>query len=146
MRKGKKYWAEQINKLVQFCDIKGWKIVFKGNGPDQCYLTTKIIEIGTSQSVENMVYSLLHEIGHMIENQNKSWYKKKYKGLNYKKTSKIYKISIIHEEISAWDVGLKVANKLKIELNEKNFLKIKSTYIFYYLENVVLSGKASLEE
>ena len=146
MRKTQKYWQIQINKLIQFCQEKKWSLTFKGNGPDICFLSTNEIEVGLNQSKESLLYSLLHEIGHLIEHQNKTWYKKKYKGLNYNRGSKIFKISFIFGEYSAWEVGLRLAKKLDIEVNEKNFLRIKSACLFTYLEQVVSSGRSRIDE
>ena len=146
MRKTQKYWQTQIDKLVQFCQKKEWKIVFKGNGPDICFTSTNEIEIGLSQSKESLLYSLLHEIGHLIEHQNKTWYKKKYRGLNYNRGSKIFKISFIFSEYSAWDAGQRLAKKLDIEINEKTFLRIKSACLFTYLNQAVSSGRTRIDE
>lgn len=146
MRRTKKFWNAQINIVLEYCQNKNWKVKFKKMGPDFCYTVSKEIEIGLSQTPENMLYSLLHEVGHLVESQNPVWYKKRYPGLTYRKNSKVFKAFYVLSEFSAWNVGLKIAKKLGVYVNEKNFLKTQSLCIFSYFYDAVDSGKSQMED
>lgn len=95
-------------------------------------------EILLRKNQKNLIYSALHECGHVILCNDKS-YSKKYKSLlkaemydarHYK--SNIYKYKKIKEEIEAWEKGLKLAKKLGIKINIDDYEIYASKYIMSY--------------
>ena len=131
-----KNWKEQIEEVLNYCFSKKWSVLLNKEVEDRCFPDSKIIHINTKQNFEYQFYSLLHEVGHMIEHQNASWYNKRYPGFYFSRNSLTYKISMLEEEINAWNKGLKLARKLGLYINDKNFHKYKAIYVSSYLSSI----------
>lgn len=83
------------------------------------------------------LYALLHECGHITLFNNKN-YGKKYKILtksesngNLKKTN-LYKYQKMMEEIQAWQKGYKLAKKLKIKVDKKEYFNEAAKWVGTY--------------
>lgn len=130
-----------MNKLIGWITNKRWEVYF-GRYQDKMESFSRIIHINEQQKAENQLYTLLHECGHIIVFNRKD-YKNNYPTANkmllsstINKTiarSKKFKIDELFEEMDAWREGRKLAKKLKIYINEKNFndemYKALQTYI-----------------
>ena len=78
-----------------------------------------------------MIYSLLHECGHIIVSDKKS-YNKNYKILNKgyldgrHTKGLLYKYKQLREEIQAWEKGFKLSKKLGINIKKEDYDKYAS--------------------
>ena len=95
------------------------------------------------KSKKNQVYSLLHECGHAIAYNSKG-YKESFPTLAaYRfKDSKInrrrnaVKCEVIAEELDAWKRGLKLAGRLKININKEDYNNYASRWVMTYVRSV----------
>lgn len=108
------------------------KVVEDYNLPDQIILNEKIITINSRQKYENMLYSLLHEIGHYL------LYRGKHYNLIYEKKYTPMKNDVLQlgEEYAAWDKGLLLAEKLGLNINRKNFDDLKIKTLKGWIKNI----------
>ena len=123
---------------------KNWIIELEYLGKDEMDPGSKTISISTRQGIENQLYTLLHECGHILVQSNHTMYAKRYPataklnictGVNRRlEKSKKYKVDVISEEIEAWQRGKKLAERLGIYINEDKFNEIMNKCIFTYVE------------
>ena len=145
-RRNDKIYKLNINKLIKWIRAKKWDIKF-GFFIDEISYPEKIISIDKRFKLENQLYSILHECGHLILLLNKN-YINNYpytftvdNFLNKNKrlvNSKRYQVELISEEIAAWEKGLLLAKKLKIKLNKATYRKESSKYIWTYIEEAFI--------
>jgi hypothetical protein len=130
-------WRQQISALNAYCTSKGWKVVFTQKTPnsDFAYPEDKLITIQSDRKAEVTFYYFLHEVGHMIMCQNKLGYEEKYSAVfnDFHGNSQTYKIARIEEELEAWKTGLRLARRLDLNVNRRNYEKIKSRCVTSYL-------------
>lgn len=90
-------------------------------------LEKKIILIHHKQTINNKCFSLLHELGHVI--QPISLFQVNEKNIN------ISKFLILEQEINAWDIGWLIAKHLKIadKLNYEDYVKESATNLKSYM-------------
>lgn len=135
-----------INKLIKWLNSKNWHIEF-GFYEDEISLYDKSITINHKNKIENQLYAILHECGHMVLFLNKK-YPEKYSYiykvdlfLNKNKSmtkSKRYQVETISEEIEAWHRGFNLAKRLNIYINIDNYKKEASKYIWSYIEEACI--------
>lgn len=127
-----------LKKITKWLKKKNYTIILH-NGIDSVCFTDKKVYIGQRSSMENQIYSLLHECGHILQHQKKSVFNKSFKYQHYaqedkrKARSYAYRISVLEEEIDAWKRGKKLAYKLKIDIDENKFEKYKAKYTMTYV-------------
>lgn len=100
-----------------------------------------LVILNPRQSKKHLVYSALHECGHIILANQKS-YNKDFKVLNKAHIdgrvmkSDVYKYKQLREEIEAWEFGYKLAQSLGIKINKDDYDKYAAkcfkTYIKFY--------------
>lgn len=129
-------WLEQIRNLESYCAEKGWmvKYVAKTPGADSAWPDSNRIIIQKDRKSEVTFYYFLHELGHMLICQNKNSYSDKYSAIydDFHANSQTHKVVRIEEELEAWKVGYKLARRLKLSVNRRNFEQIKSRCIMTY--------------
>ena len=133
-----------LELLEQWAVNKNWMVEFEYLGKDEMDPGSKTISISTRQSLENQVYTMLHECGHVLVQTNHAAYAKRYPATakmnmcsaidrRLEKTKK-YKVDVLSEEIEAWQRGLKLADRLGIYVEKDNYIKIMNRCIFSYVE------------
>lgn len=130
-----------LNKIEKWLLEKGYSL--KWSNTDQVDYESQTVEICSKLSAKNKLYSLLHECGHIILS-NKRTYNKVFKAVNKANfdgrvmKSDIYKYQQLREEMEAWENGYKLANKLKIRVDKDDYdiyaAKNFKTYIKFYAE------------
>lgn len=117
-----------LNKIEKWIKQNGFKLKFIKFCIDEVNFDTKTVEINKCTKLSNQITTLLHECGHiLIYIQRKKYKLKTILGLNWNQWEKIFEnkkskkkyISILHEEIEAWDRGKKLAKRLKIKIKNK---------------------------
>ena len=92
--------------------------------------------------LENQIYSILHECGHLII-QNSACYEKRYKIQaealedGRKKHSLRWRIDYLKEEFDAWDKGKQLAKKLGIEIDQEKYDKYAALWLKTYCQFAV---------
>jgi len=131
--------TENLNKILSWLQNKGYKAVFH-NDYDSVIFYDKKIFIDKRSSLENQLYSILHECGHILQQQNKLSFDESFKYQHIAKNDKrkersyAFRVSILEEEIDAWKRGKKLAKRLDIKLDEVKFEKYKAKYTMTYVD------------
>ena len=127
--------------LLQWIKTKGFRL--KESDGD-CYLPAeKIITYNKRLSDENRLYSVLHECGHLLVQQNAQSYEKRYKsqvqGLFDKRKCRSvrWRIDFLKEEYDAWDRGFRLAKRLKIPIDEDKYYNYASKCLETYCRWVI---------
>mgnify|MGYP001287078937 FL=1 len=133
-----------INALGIWLEKKGWELDIDYCNKDEMFSDAKQVFISSRQGVENQLYSLLHECGHILIQQNKPSYEKNYpvaskaakSPRNFKQIEKTkkYKLDLITEEIDAWKRGKSLAERLGIHLNERKYNELAASCVHSYME------------
>jgi hypothetical protein len=130
---------EQI-KHVEFylMDKKNVTVIF-GRDEENAYCdVSKYITINTCQNLRSQLHSLFHEAGHALLRSNRKRFEQKYPEQTTKRrNSKSFKLSVLKEEIVAWERGYKLATTLGIDLDEKWWKKHNEECIYDYVKWVI---------
>lgn len=136
----------EIKKLIQWLADRGFDFRFSRDYAVD--FTTQTVTAYRSQNKLNLLYSLLHECGHvMLYKQN--GYKKQFKSLfkaqrdarHYK--SNLYCYKKLKEELDAWERGKRLAKKLKIEIDIDDYDKYAAKWFMTYVRHFQDSGSAA---
>jgi hypothetical protein len=103
---------------------------------------TNTIYLNNRSPKRVQLYFFLHEVGHIVSSQkcNGEHYRRSYPLLkdimrdDAKRYNKNVRVEILREEIEAWDLGLHLAKKLKILLDEEDFYKTYRKSIYSYVK------------
>lgn len=126
LKKNKIVHYKSIEILCEWVEKRGHQVEFQNQLPDQLSYDDKTIYIHTRQGVENQVYSLLHECGHLLVHLSNEGFKRDYPMYAYAATKRQesttkYKVSVVAEEFEAWKRGRKLAERLNIPIDKKKY-------------------------
>ena len=136
---------EYYKKVVNYAYNKGFKVIEEQNGTNSVCLNAYFITINASQGPENRLFSLLHECGHILLCADETRYKEAFPGVwngvqdKRSSRSRFFRVSLVEEEMAAWNEGLKLAKRLGIKINRKNWDKHKTDCLYTYLRWAVLT-------
>lgn len=133
--RGRKYYKNQIDKLVDYCFEQGYSVDFTDK-EDEAFPDENFINIYKNQSAENRFFSLLHEISHLEIHRNLEEWERDFAGQKYPKYTQIYKISALEEEFVAWRRGLILSEKLNLYVNKKKYMKLKAKCLCSHIKNL----------
>jgi hypothetical protein len=132
-----------ISRVIDWLEKKNWTLDIDYCNRDEMQPEARQITINARQGVEKQLYSLLHECGHLLVQQNWERYETSYpataKMYCYATTnrqlegSKKYKVDILSEEIEAWRRGKSLASRLGIYINEEKYNELTSECIYSYI-------------
>ena len=134
-----------IEELIEWTNNKGYDIEFDYCVHDEFRPDDKMITISTRQGREKQLYSLLHECGHLILQNNDDLYNAKYPSsakmaycTNNKRleSSPKYKVDVMAEEIDAWRKGKDLAKRLEIYIDEDNYYSISTKCLYTYIRSL----------
>jgi hypothetical protein len=138
-----KMFEEGFIQIEQWLEKKGWSVECDHSVRDEIFFHGKYITISKRNGVEKRLYSLLHECGHLLIQQNNIQYEQQYptqarmnqfyahRGIE---KSKDYRVETLTEEIAAWERGKKLANRLGLFYDQKNFQTLANKCIYTYIE------------
>ena len=141
----KKRVERGIDALINWTHKKGYDIEFDYCVHDEFRPDDKMITISTRQGREKQLYSLLHECGHLILQNNDDLYSAKYpssaKMANYNsnrtlKRSEKYKVDVMAEEIDAWRKGKDLAKRLGVYVDEDNYYSTSTKCLYTYIKSL----------
>ena len=138
LKKNKIIHYKSIETLTDWANKKGYEVVIQNKLPDQLSFDDKTIYIHNRQGVENQVYSLLHECGHLLVSISQKGFERSYPLYAYsanKRTERTdkYKVSLVAEEYEAWTRGKRLAERLNIPVDKKKFDKAMTDAVMSYL-------------
>ena len=130
--------SKKFNKIKKWVDKQGYAIRFGKS--DFVDYDKKEVVLLRNQKDKFLIYSALHECGHVIIGTHKSYYKK-YKAIERAlndarhEKSDVYKYARFREEIDAWEQGYKLSKKLQLSVDKDDYDKYAAkcfkTYIKY---------------
>jgi hypothetical protein len=138
MKKNKIVHYKSIEILTEWANKKGYEVVIQRELVDQLSFDDKTIYIQNRQGVENQVYSLLHECGHLLVSISQKGFERSYPLYAYsanrrtERTNK-YKVSLVAEEYEAWTRGKRLAERLNIPVDKNKFDKAMVDAVMSYL-------------
>ena len=122
---------EYLNSLIVWAEGRGYYIHFEEGGDNCICPDSKIIEINSSSPLEDQVYCLLHECGHVAIYENGSFwdFQNKPRYLYSRNPSEHedflvkerYRVYTVIEEAEAWQRGFKLANRLNIPISKERW-------------------------
>lgn len=140
-------YATKCGFTITQVDRNNAFVSFSLNEKDYVYNTPDKLYLAANATSRVMLYDLLHELGHYEIRKKAKKYKLKYPiSVNsefYAQCLKItkyarrleYKMDRFIEERNAWVSGLKLAKKLRIDINEEDYRRYSqrnlSTYFGY---------------
>lgn len=135
---------KQIDKLVHWCNRRGYSVTF-GSYRDQVDTLDKQVFLCNRTRISNRLYSFLHECGHIIIADNKTYFRKQYpiaaKNLR-RNNSLLSNIETIEEEIEAWKVGERLAKRLRIKFDREKYKKYAARFIMTYVSTAAFKFNA----
>lgn len=117
-----KNYKKHLNKLVTLANSFGVTVEFKPELDDGIYIPSKRkIRIDDDMTQTETIATLLHEIGHLLDDVanvdvNVTSMSKAYKAVYYGRPTKLQKVVVVNCEIRAWLIGSALAKNLKINL------------------------------
>lgn len=134
---------KDIQTVLEWTDKKQIIVDFYYKDGSKYFIDSKTIQICNRSKFEIQLYSLLHECGHYLIDEsalkNPKTYFEKFphgylSGKSEDKDSIQYKISILAEEIEAWNRGFSLSQRLGIKLNDKIFERDKNRALKSYIQ------------
>ena len=133
-----------IGRLIDWLQKRHWTIDIDYCNQDEVQPGNKQVTINSRQGIEKQLYSLLHECGHILVQQNWERYEKNYPAVakmncyatvnrQLEKSSK-YKVDILSEEIEAWRRGKSLAGRLGVFIDEEKYNNLASECIYSYIQ------------
>lgn len=137
--KGTLSHISDINVVAEWISKKGWNVIFEKGGENGVVPALRNVTINTAMSKSTMLYSILHEAGH-ISLFSKPGYIEKYsdgyirlaQGKNTK--SLLHRMDVLAEELAAWDEGEEIAKGLSIEFDSSGYKAERNRSMKTYVE------------
>jgi len=132
-----------FNKSFEVVELwlleKGYDVLLETSGEDAVYFGCNVVIINSRKHIEKRLYTLLHECGHILINNNNS--SDRVFSLSHdtdavmgRKVSRKRRIAKLAEEIEAWKRGESLAKRLSIRIDEDKFDKMRADAIMSYVE------------
>jgi Zn-dependent peptidase ImmA (M78 family) len=137
-------YQKTIEMLSSYLKKRGIYLA-KGNWDAYFHEDKVVVYNYKLRNKENMIFSILHEIGHHLAFTNRKTYKNRFPVLykqrfgegNINKRTNRYRMEVIIEEHDAWKRGERLAKKLKLDINGDRYYTYASRWIKSYYEGIV---------
>ena len=133
------YWNDQSLVVEAWLVKKGFDLTYSKSADNELDWDRKRINIRPIKDKEEMFYTLLHECGHILVETNDKGFKDNYKTKDFRDWHKMVatrdsalKVSILADEMEAWNRGRRLAKRLNLRLNEKKYKKIAGFCVWAY--------------
>ena len=117
--------------LEDYFDVK---TILKYDSEDACYYSLSTIIINKNNPWKHRFYALVHELGHIIIDDDK---KEKYFAYPIQDSTKFTRknaIALVTEEADAWKYGRKyIQEKLNVDLDKDYYDKLKTNCLMSYI-------------
>jgi hypothetical protein len=139
------YWDDQSLIVEQWLEKRGFNLSFTKRMGDQVDFENSLINIKPIKNKEEMFYTLLHECGHILAEQHNKNFKYNYKTKDFGDWDKMMntrdsalKISILADEMEAWNRGRKLAYRLELLVDVKKYKKLAGQCVWSYAHYMTL--------
>ena len=128
-----KKYPKEFNKVSNYLKNKFGIDVLLGQITAFMGSKNKKIFIHHNHNLEkNGLYALLHEVGHVLQNDKDNY----FKTIDEDKEPKKFKFYQYLNEIDAWKKGLLFANKLGISVNKQDWVKVQNESLLTYSKKI----------
>jgi hypothetical protein len=128
---------EDFDCIIIWLNKRGYKVYMGSDAQDSVQYGPKRIYLNSRQHIQNRLYALLHECGHILVNDNRDRvYKLSYQatGEGRVRPSKQKRVAILAEEFEAWKRGERLAARLGVEINIEKYDQERTKAIMSYVE------------
>lgn len=112
-------------------------VAFDSNEDNSYDCENNIITINSKQSKERQLYSLLHEAGHLLLSREED-YSLKFSDIIEqpfkKRFSRANAVSVVRNEVLAWEKGYDLAKMLNIPIDDKKWNRMRDGCLYNYLK------------
>ena len=128
---------KRIKRLVNWLSEQGYS--FRFSIVDQVDWESDTVTVHPNPNQEHLLYSLLHECGH-IKIGNYDSYNKEFKSIaianwdSRHSRSNIYRYKKLKEEMDAWEEGKNIAKECGIRLNKDRYDKYAAKCFMSYVK------------
>ncbi len=136
-------YKNRFFEIMSFCEKNGIKVALVNSEENLAYPKVNLISISTKQSWKKRLYTLLHEIGHIMIYRNKESWKKDFSVFTLdvydqrKYRSHKYQVSLIAEEIDAWRIGRQIAEECNVFLDNEEYHSLMNSCVFSYIRDAI---------
>lgn len=129
--------SKPFKKIAKWAGKKGYTV--KSANSD--YVDYDKKEIGLCENQNSLIYSFLHECGHVIIEKRDTYhidFKSVHRAENIDgrhSRSNLYKYKKLREEMEAWEEGYKLAKKLKIRIKKDDYDVYAAKYFMTYVKD-----------
>lgn len=130
-------YSKHFSKIENWVNSKKYNLRFGKSD----YVDYENREVVLFKSQKNLIFSALHECGHVIIGSRRS-YNKNFKSILKEEidgrhaNSNIYKYKKIKEEIDAWEEGYKLSKKLLLEIDKDEYDKYAAKCVATYIRQL----------
>ena len=132
-----------IKRVDRWLRLSGWDVVRSANVVDMADFDSCILYNKKTRSDECMLYSLLHECGHVIDGED-AVSRISFTEPKKKKTRK-WRVAVVVGEMRAWDSGARLASALRIKIDREKFDTYRARYLGKYFYWGALGDKSLLK-
>ena len=132
-------WKAQFDEACEWLSKKGYKVKCRTDAEDCVLFCSKIVLINSRNHPETKYYTLLHECGHILINNDSERFEREVPmyahssdGRNAR--SKAYRVSTVAEELEAWKRGRRLASRLGHLVDDVKYDKQITDNVMSYIE------------
>ncbi len=135
-QKRQRYYKKQLTKVIAYCSSIGWSISERSINVGESHVDfyDKNIIITSRQRPELKLYTLLHEIGHVLIRSHKEYRRKFPCYNNTLQANKKERVCTVEEEVMAWNTAYELACEMKIRINKQTFERDKTKALMSYIK------------
>jgi hypothetical protein len=131
-------FQEDINHLEAYLvERHDVHVSFSYNEPNGSSKDSKIITINSRQTKQNQLLTLLHEAGHSVLYDDGD-YGTTFSGIIYqpfkRRFSRANAVSVLRNEVMAWEEGYRLAAMLGIEVDLMRWSKLRDKCLYNYMK------------
>ena len=118
---------QNLLKLVSWAESLGYEVIFCKDGGNNICFETNSIEICSSKKIDERIFILAHECGHIADKNSRIKLNIPNSDLDKKKKIRLW------EEMNAWVEARKILIKLNIDVDESKFANYSSQCLTKYI-------------
>ena len=126
-------------KIISWILDQDWTINFRGRRNEADHFDSQI-NISYQTRGKTLLYTLLHEAGHVVLRSDPAYFMTKYQGITAalvspsKMFNTNYKVDTVKEEFDAWRIGEELANELCLDIDLNDYNKFGNKCLMSYIK------------
>jgi len=128
---------EDYKKVEIWLSKRGWHVFTYTDAYDATFWLLKEIHINSRNHAKRRLYTLLHECGHVLVDDNRDRIHRLSRECHHLAGSRIRskrkRIALVSEEYEAWKRGERLARRLKIRIDTDKFDTFRAESLMSYV-------------